>query len=45
MAPKQDMARQIQAQIGVCQAQIAAHQERLAQAGQDAKANQEKAIA
>jgi hypothetical protein len=45
MALKQDMARQIQAQVEVWQAQIAAHRERMAQAGQEAKANQEKAIA
>jgi hypothetical protein len=45
MALKQDMARQIQAQIEVWQAQITAHRERMAQAGQEAKANSEKAIA
>jgi hypothetical protein len=45
MALKQDMAQQIQAQIGVWQAQITAHRERMAQAGQEAKANSEKAIA
>ena len=45
MALKQDMARQIQAQIEVWQAQITAHRERIAQAGQEAKANSEKAIA
>ena len=45
MALKQDMAQQIQAQIGVWQAQITAHQERMAQAGQEAKASSAKAIA
>jgi hypothetical protein len=45
MALKQDMARQIQAQVEVWQAQIAAHRERMAQAGEEAKANSEKAIA
>jgi DNA anti-recombination protein RmuC len=45
MALKQDMARQIQAQVEVWQAQIAAHRERMAQAGQEAKAKSEKAIA
>jgi hypothetical protein len=45
MALKQDMARQIQAQVGVWQAQIAAHRERTAQAGQEAKADSAKAIA
>ena len=45
MALKQDMARQIQAQVEVWQAQIAAHRERMAQAGEEAKADSEKAIA
>ncbi len=45
MALKQDMARQIQAQIEVWQAQIAAHRERMAQAGEEAKADSEEAIA
>ncbi len=45
MALKQELAQQIQAQIGVWQAQIKAHQERMAQAGQEAKGNYEKAIA
>ena len=45
MAMKQELAQQIQAQIGVWQAQIQAHQEQMAQAGQEAKANYEKAIA
>ena len=45
MALKQDMAQQIQAQIGVWQAQIKEHQERMAQAGEAARANHEKAVA
>lgn len=45
MALKQEMAQQIQAQIQVWQAQIKAHEERMAQASQEARANYEKAIA
>ena len=45
MALKQDFAKQIESQIAVWQAQISDHQERLAQAGAEAKANYAKAIA
>ncbi len=45
MAMQQDMAHQIEAQIQVWQAQINEHQERLAQAGQQAKGDYEAAIA
>ena len=45
MAMQQDMAQQIQAQIQVWQAQIKEHQERLGQAGADAKAGYEKGLA
>ena len=45
MALKQDMAQQIQAQIGVWQAQIKEYQDRMVQAGQQAKGDYEAAIA
>jgi DNA anti-recombination protein RmuC len=45
MAMKQEMEQQIQAQVKVWEAQIAAHQERMQKAGQEAKANYEQAIA
>ena len=45
MSLKQDFARQIESQIAVWQAQIGDHQERLAQAGAEARANYDKAIA
>ena len=45
MALKQEMEQQIQAQVKVWQAQIAAHQERMQQAGQEAKSDYERAIA
>jgi hypothetical protein len=45
MSLKQESAKQIEAQIAVWQAQIRDHQERLAQAGAEARANYEKAIA
>jgi DNA anti-recombination protein RmuC len=44
MALKQDMARQIEQQMQVWQAQIQEHQERLAQAGSQAKADYEKGL-
>ncbi len=45
MPLKQEFAKQIEGQIAVWQAQIRDHQERLAQAGAEARANYEKAIA
>jgi hypothetical protein len=45
MSLKQDFAKQIESQIAVWQAQIGDHQERLAQAGAEARANYENAIA
>ena len=45
MALKQELAQQIQAQIGVWQAQIKEHQERIAQAGAEARARQEQGMA
>ena len=45
MALKQDFEKQIQGQINVWQAQIKEHQERLQQAGAEARAGTEKAIA
>ena len=45
MAVKQEFARQIEAQVQVWQAQIKEHQERMAQAGEAARANHEKAVA
>jgi len=45
MSLKQEFAKQIENQIAVWQAQIRDHQERLAQAGAEARANYEKAIA
>ena len=45
MALKQDFAEQLQGQIAVWQGQIKDYQERLGQAGAQAKADYEKAIA
>jgi hypothetical protein len=45
MSLKQEFARQIEGQIAVWQAQIRDRQEGLAQAGAEARANYEKAIA
>ena len=45
MSVNQEFAKQIEGQIAVWQAQIRDHQERLAQAGAEARANYEKAIA
>ena len=45
MSLKQESAKQIEGQIAVWQAQIRDHQERLAQAGAEARGNYEKAIA
>ena len=45
MAMQQDVGRQIEGQIAVWQAQIKEHQERMAQAGEAARANHEKAVA
>ncbi|MFL5335134.1 MAG: hypothetical protein ACJ8H8_18575 [Geminicoccaceae bacterium] len=45
MSLKQDFAEQIEKQIAVWQAQIRDHQERLAQAGAEARASYEKAVA
>jgi hypothetical protein len=45
MALKQEFAIQIENQIAVWQAQIKDHQERLGQAGVEARANYEKAVA
>jgi predicted nucleic acid-binding Zn-ribbon protein len=44
MSLNRDFVRQIESQIAVWQAQIGDHQERLAQAGTEARANYEKAI-
>ncbi len=45
MAMQQDVSKQIEGQIAVWQAQIKEHQERMAQAGEAARGNHEKAIA
>jgi len=45
MALKQEMEKQIQAQVEVWKAQIAAHQERMQQASQEAKSDYERTIA
>lgn len=45
MALKQEFAKQLESQIAVWQGQIKEHQERLAQAGAEAKAGYEKSIA
>ena len=45
MAVKQEFARQIEAQMQVWQAQIKEHQERVGQAGAEAKAGYDKALA
>ncbi len=45
MSLKQDFAKQIEGQIAVWQAQIRDHQERLAQAEAETRANYEKAVA
>ena len=45
MSLNQEFAKQLESQIAVWQAQIRDHQERLAQAGAEARANYEKAIA
>ena len=45
MSLKQDFIEQIESQIAVWQAQIRGQQERLAQAGAEARANTEKALA
>ncbi len=45
MSLKQEFAKQIESQIAVWQAQIRDHQERLAQAGTEARGDYEKAIA
>ena len=45
MAVKQEFARQIEAQVQVWQAQIKEHQERMDQAGAEAKAGYDKALA
>ena len=45
MSLNQEFARQIESQISVWQAQIRNHQEKLAQAGAEARENYEKAIA
>ncbi len=45
MAAKQEFARQIEAQVQVWQAQIKEHQERMDQAGAEAKAGYDKALA
>ena len=45
MALQQDMARQIEQQVQVWQAQIKEHQDRMVQAGQQAKGDYEAAIA
>jgi hypothetical protein len=42
---KQEFAKQIESQIAVWQAQIRDHQDRLAQAGAEARASYKKAIA
>src|ERR1051325_9938638 len=45
MSLKQEFTEQIESQIAVWQAQIRDHQERLAQAGAEARASYEKAVA
>jgi hydroxylamine reductase (hybrid-cluster protein) len=45
MAMRQDVSRQIEGQIAVWQAQIKEHQEQLGQAGAEARAGYEKAVA
>ena len=45
MAMQQDVGKQIEGQIAVWQAQIKEHQERMAQAGEAARTNHEKAVA
>ena len=45
MAMQQDMAQQIEAQIRVWQAQIKEHQERMGQAGAEAKAGYDQGLA
>ena len=45
MALKQEFAKQIESQVAVWQAQIKDHQERMGQAGAEARAGYEKAIA
>jgi len=45
MSLKQEFTEQIESQIAVWQAQIRDHQERLAQAGAEARVNYEKAVA
>ena len=45
MAMQQDMARQIEQQIQVWQAQVKQHQERMSGAGAEAKAGYDKALA
>ena len=45
MALKQEFARQVEAQVQVWQAQIKEHQERMGQAGAEAKAGYDKGLA
>ncbi len=45
MAMRQDVSKQIEGQIAVWQGQIKEYQERVAQAGEAARANYEKAVA
>jgi hypothetical protein len=45
MAVKQEFARQVEAQVQVWQAQIKEHQERVGQAGAEAKAGYDKTLA
>jgi hypothetical protein len=45
MALKQEFAKQIEAQLGVWQAQIKEHQQQMTQAGAEARSNYEKSIA
>ena len=45
MAMRQDVSKQIEGQIAVWQGQIKEYQERMAQAGEAARANHEKAVA
>jgi hypothetical protein len=44
MTIKQDFQKQVEGQLAVWQAQVTDHQERLAKAGADARADQEKVI-
>ena len=44
MAMRQDVSKQIEGQIAVWQAQIKEHQERMAQAGEAARANHEDVV-